>query len=39
MGGKKIMSIFQAILATLWIPSGIVQGFIGIVLFKLGMIS
>ena len=33
------MSIFQAILATLWIPSGIVQGLIDIVLFKLGMIS
>lgn len=32
------MSIFQAILATLWIPSGIVQGLIGMVLFKLGLL-
>jgi len=32
------MSIFQAILAVLWIPSGIVQGLIGAVLFKLGLL-
>lgn len=32
------MSIFQAILAILWIPSGIVQGLIGLVLFKLGLL-
>lgn len=32
------MTIFQAILATLWIPTGIVQGLIGAVLFKLGLL-
>lgn len=32
------MSIFQAILAILWIPSGIVQGLDGLVLFKLGLL-
>ncbi len=32
------MSIIQYFLALLWIPTGVIQGLIGAVLFKLGLL-